>query len=206
MNSLTGCSSSDPELRRVLASWLKIAGRYSEWWEEKCFWYYSERPALSVFAGAVWNIGGIVLEEFGSPKRARAGSRRKGRGDISFKVSRVAGYDGEAKHVWCHLDEPPEEAIERVQRKLKRAYGDIKKWMSSRNPLAIVFVSFVITGTGENISPLDERRKAAEHNRPTWLPTFLAAFQRHPELHIAWHILPDGDCPGAAIIIKTCGN
>jgi hypothetical protein len=202
-----GISAAHSELRRLLKSWLKVAKRYGAWWKwNDCFWFYSERPAISILAGAVWDLKGVALEEFGSGKKCREKGDYRGRCDISFRISRNSAYSAEAKHVWCKIDKDPGKAIEKVQNNLQAACEDVTRWRNSHQKLAIVFVSFVTSGTGIDKEPPPKNQKAANKLRPTWMPAFISQLRNHRDLHFAWYTCSNKvkDCPGAAIIIKRC--
>jgi hypothetical protein len=93
-------------LRDVLQHWIRINIDIAESWSKfgDAPWWYNERASLSVFAGAIWQCGGVALEEFSEEKHfaARRGARRKpytGRCDIFFEMG-YKEFVAEAKFGW----------------------------------------------------------------------------------------------------------
>jgi hypothetical protein len=88
-------------VRKVLEEWLRLM-EDKHWGQDDAPWWYNERASLSLFAGAVWNCGGWVFEEYTTNKGSkskRSKKRRYGRGDIYFQIGRQK-FIAEAKQCW----------------------------------------------------------------------------------------------------------
>jgi len=84
-NGLTGqWTGSLPMFAKFLAKWVELA-KDPEWGRKDAPWWYNERASVSLLAGAAWLADGRAFEEF-AIKKGRTRSRRKGRGDLWFKV------------------------------------------------------------------------------------------------------------------------
>lgn len=74
-------------------------------------WWYNERASVSVFAGAVWQAGGVALEEFTDEKKipGRRGRAKRvsysGRTDLYFELGRYE-FLAEAKRCVANLWNP----------------------------------------------------------------------------------------------------
>src|SRR5437899_1839757 len=57
--------------------WLEATELYGHWWgwKDVC-WHHGERPSVIAFTGAVWKLGGVVIQEFNAPKRNLKGSTK----------------------------------------------------------------------------------------------------------------------------------
>lgn len=89
------------KLEKLLWEWTWLNREMNKFWEGKdCPWWYNERASISTLAGAVWNAGGIALEEYASRKR-KAGRNTLGRCDLYFRIEKEE-YVAEAKHCWLN--------------------------------------------------------------------------------------------------------
>ena len=95
-------------LKPILNMWVDLSGQEKWFFEEDATWWNNERATLSIFAGAVWRSGGLVMEEFATEKIKRSVSET-GRCDIIFRIGRKV-YLGEAKQDWPLLTEDNLEA------------------------------------------------------------------------------------------------
>src|SRR5262245_34034370 len=49
----------------LLWEWTSVIERVVRvWYQDDVPWWYNERASLSLFAGAIWKVGGIAFEEF----------------------------------------------------------------------------------------------------------------------------------------------
>jgi hypothetical protein len=95
-----------PPLEDLLWEWVTIQERSIRLWRGKdASWWYNERASLGGFAGAVWRVGGLVLEEYSTEKwrgkHVRHAPRRRtvGRGDMDFVLG-GRQFVVEAKQCW----------------------------------------------------------------------------------------------------------
>lgn len=203
-------TSGKAEFQKLLRKWLKGVEDYGKWWKwTDCCWWHRERPALSIFSGAVWKTGGIAIEEWRAVKFAKTkGGCKYGRCDLSFGLIGTSGrhksYDAEAKHVWCKLDKPPSGQIERAFLYLQWACDEAERLKNCPNKLGILFVSFAITRTGKRILPARRRKVAGELKER--ITEFIRAFQKPGNCTAtAWFVLTGRehvDCPGGAVLIR----
>ncbi len=95
-------------LEDLLWEWVTLQERTARLWGWKDpLWWSGERASLGGFAGAIWRVGGIVLEEYPTQKvsRIRAGRQQTnaiGRGDMDFTLASV-DFVVEAKQCWPGL-------------------------------------------------------------------------------------------------------
>lgn len=88
-------------LYAVLEEWVKLNRNIGRQWSKEVGdlpWRYNERALLSLFAGAVWRIGGHAFEEFSEVKHSGRRKRKgNGRVDLWFETS-GREFRAEAKH------------------------------------------------------------------------------------------------------------
>jgi hypothetical protein len=82
-------------LQPILDKWEKLTNLESWFLEPDATWWNNERATLSIFAGAIWRSGELVIEEFATEKIKRT-QLKAGRCDIIFRVGRKV-FLGEAK-------------------------------------------------------------------------------------------------------------
>ena len=128
-----------PEFRDVFKKWFWVIEKYCEkrCWEDVP-WWYNERASLSLFAAAVWNSGGIALEEYSTSKSHRK-ERWPGRGDIYVSINGKE-YIIEAKQVWCSISGRAQKSNDKIEKALfeaRHAAGETKCWGAKR--LGLVF-------------------------------------------------------------------
>lgn len=85
-------------LKPVLDEWIKLINKEKWFFESDATWWNNERATLSIFAGAIWRYGGLVMEEFATEKIKKSKSKT-GRCDIIFRI-RESVYLAEAKQDW----------------------------------------------------------------------------------------------------------
>ena len=75
-------------LKPILKRWIEINQEYCDAYPGKdCPYWYNERAAVSILAGAVWKSGGLALEEFNSNKKYGR-SLYLGRADLWFSFGK----------------------------------------------------------------------------------------------------------------------
>lgn len=138
-----------PDLEDVLWEWVHVTERFVRLNRENkdLPWWYKERASLSVFAGAVWRVGGVALEEATATKkravgqRSRGPSRVQGRCDLYF---RLAGRDfqAEAKQLWPPGGLDGSGIAKLIQGALRDAGREAKRNDANQGKrIAILFVS-----------------------------------------------------------------
>jgi hypothetical protein len=138
-------AGSLPVLEDLLWEWVTLQERTARLWGWKDpLWWCSERASLGGFAGAVWRVGGIVLEEYPTDKLSRihAGRQRTnpiGRGDMDFTLEGV-DYVIEAKQCWPGLSRP---SFPYIQSCLAEAEKDVRRAIAPTRcrRLAVVFAA-----------------------------------------------------------------
>ena len=128
-----------PDFNRAFKQWFSVMEKYCKVgsWDDVP-WWYNERPLLSLFAAAVWNSGGIALEEY-SISKSHKKERWSGRGDLYVKIKRKQ-YVIEAKQVWSPMGaraQKPNAKIEKALFDARHAAGETKSWGAKR--LGLVF-------------------------------------------------------------------
>lgn len=128
-------------LRVILHQWIDNINTYCEKFHDgkkgDAPYWYNERATLSTLAGAVWQVGGLALEEYQEKKK-----HGLGRVDLWFQWRNV-DYIAEVKQLWFRLDETTFEnnLIDRVKERLKHATRDVQKVPKNQShPLGIVFI------------------------------------------------------------------
>jgi hypothetical protein len=110
-------------LRKVLSAWIRLNNQYfTSLRGRDAAWWYNERAALSIFAAAAWNAGGVALEEF-STRKGRGQSEGPGRCDIYFKIG-SSEFAGESKMTWLSLRATKRNMLNET---LKNAFMDARK-------------------------------------------------------------------------------
>ena len=190
----------------VFKEWIRCITEIAEQWEEYrgAPWWYNERAALSVFAGAVWRAGGLCFEEYSDEKRKigkrthRLGAPYSGRIDLYFSW---AGFDfiAEAKDTWSGFSQQNASPKPRLAKCLRRACKDVRKTRpDGQRRLAIAFaMPYFRKGS---VSRINEKLEA-------WVQTL----SELDTSAYAWvfpqstRYLFDSDeffCPGVAMLIK----
>lgn len=128
-------------IKPVLEKWLEINCSYIEYYEyEDCLYFYSERVAVSSFAGAIWKCDGYAVEELPSEKGSGK-NKSKGRVDLYFDFNDEQ-LVSEAKLRWLNLGNSGDfqkiigEAMEMASDALNHT---IKQWRDFKG-LSLVFV------------------------------------------------------------------
>lgn len=103
-------------------------------------WWYTERPNISILAGAVWRAGGLAFEEFVG-KKDRGKGKYSGRFDALFSLEDRT-FVAEAKHHWLALRSKDRTGVIKAQAKLARKdMRALKKYKGHDYRMALVFTS-----------------------------------------------------------------
>jgi hypothetical protein len=137
-------STGSPVLDRVVRQWLRNVERISRDWQSvgDLPWSYTERPLLSIFAGGVWKLGGVAVEEYVSQKRGRDGRRvpSTGREDLYFALG-GREFKAECKHLWSAATRASPDATV-VRLKLREAVDDARRCSADgQRRLGILFAT-----------------------------------------------------------------
>lgn len=131
----------------ILREWNETNIHFAEAWEgESAPWWYNERASLSVLAGAVWRLGGVVFEEFSDEKTTRhhRGNLRKsyqGRCDIYFMMG-ATEFVAEAKWGWSGASQKGGDPNPHISQLLDAAVEAADRVAKNRQcRLAIAFVT-----------------------------------------------------------------
>ena len=153
-----------PQLERPLLRWRTYNREIAESWKEhgEVPWWFNERAAVSVLAGAIWRCGQhhYAFEEFKDRKidKHSPSGKRKGRVDLYFDIDGTK-FIAEAKICWPRIDKKIDS--ETIERPVRAALRDVNADQNCRLPveerLGIVFAvpSILI----KNRKKLDRRLK-----------------------------------------------
>jgi hypothetical protein len=133
----------------IFRPWLDVSKEYARAWEETpdFHWSYGERAHISILAAAIWDAGGIALEEYAT-KKARDKKHYSGRCDFCFKLTKSpksTGYIAEAKHrnVNCgnlrSLPAKLEKTVATAQNAMSDCHAHLKP---NERRLSLVFITF----------------------------------------------------------------
>jgi hypothetical protein len=136
-------------LKPILIQWTHNINDYCKQYynklkpqEKDAPYWYNERATLSTFAGAVWKLGGIALEEYRAKKKVKR-EKWEGRVDLWFQFKRKM-YVIEAKQHWCLIDKQRFNkglVKDRIQHRLKSAISNVIEAPAEEGyPIGIVFV------------------------------------------------------------------
>lgn len=132
-------------LKPVLEEWMRLTNRKNWFFESgDATWWNNERATLSVFAGAIWRLKGLVIEEFATEKIIKSESKA-GRCDISFRFRKDV-FIGEAKQNWPLLTgENLKANLTETNKVIKQACHESLHTIGSKAPrLGIVFITPLI--------------------------------------------------------------
>jgi hypothetical protein len=191
----------------LLTQWLKLLEQYGECWKwEDCAWYHRELSSLSFFAGAVWTLGGLVLQEYSIEKRID-GKATSGRCDLYFGLPEADGsyanFDAEAKHDWYVLDSNTDGNLQGVRQTLEKAASDAKSLPKRPGRVGICFISFCVQNARKRTL-----KKAERSDVRNSIGNFIA--EMHKPSHdwfdsAAWFFSENEDlinCPGVAVFLR----
>jgi len=141
--SYYGKVNSLSPLQNVLQEWINAIRRSGkEWLWKDVPWWYNEQACVSTLAAAVWNAGGIALEEY-SINKGKERNPLSGRGDLYIKIGRNE-FVAEAKLLWPAASRNKATEIGlRLNLWLKEACDDVNnvRLESKERKLGIVFVA-----------------------------------------------------------------
>jgi hypothetical protein len=131
------------KIEPVFSKWIDLNIEYMEHYKfEDCMFWYNERTNVSALAGAVWQLGGLALEEYSAEKMAKQ-SRYSGRRDLFF-TWHDQSYLCEAKCQWLKYRRGAEPKTEDYSSSLSEALTDlecsIKGGTDAKHGLALVFI------------------------------------------------------------------
>ena len=130
-----------PEIKPILAKWIAVQQKYSDQLPDEHSWNYSERASVGFLAAAVWQSGGVALEEWCTEKGAHKDTKR-GRCDLFIHRGKHT-FNIEAKHLWMAVTGNQLKKINRIERLLDKAVTEAKRLRCSggERRLAILFVA-----------------------------------------------------------------
>jgi len=132
------------KLEKLLWEWTYLNRKMIKFWDGKdCPWWYNERASISTLAGAVWNAGGIALEEYSSRKRK---DRRNalGRCDLYFSIGNKK-YVAEAKQCWLNAGSRTQDMEVNVRKCLGEACEDSKQNRSEhQGGETLIGIAFIV--------------------------------------------------------------
>lgn len=113
-------------LRPILAEWISLNRRAVAWLGGTP---WNERAALSLFAAAAWQAGGLALEEFvidKKVKRRRRKRRYSGRQDLLIRIGSNE-FNAESKQCWSRIGPRDTDPRRKINKYLKLACEDVRK-------------------------------------------------------------------------------
>lgn len=190
----------------LLTQWIKLLEKYGECWKwQDCAWWHRELSSVSFFAGAIWTIGGLVLQEYSTTKLIE-GKKAEGRCDLYFGLPQADGsfkhYDAEAKHEWYVLDGSKPGNLELVRTTLDRASNDASTISAASHRAGLCFISFCVENAqgkrsepsmGEVNAAVAAFISTANGTNADWFDAAAWFFAEDPKL---------ARCPGVAVFIR----
>lgn len=195
------------KLENLLWKWILLNREMIKFWDGKdCPWWYNERASISTFAGAVWNAGGIVLEEYAS--RKRKGRRNAlGRCDLYFTIEHKE-YVAEAKQWWLNAGSRARHMDVNVRKCLDEACEDSKQNRPEhQGGETIIGIAFIVPRI-----PQSDLENEVVGERIKEVQDVLIEIAKKEKCALAW-VFPRGSrkleaeddnyiYPGAAVMIK----
>ena len=191
------------EMKSILDRWRELVSELARKWDgDDVPWWYRERTAVGLFAGAIWKYfrKGFALEEYTTDKK-KSGGRRQGRGDIWFSLDGEKEFVAEAKLIEPRLNfRKP--LCEKLKKLLKSARSDSKessRYGTKAQRVGMMFVAPYSKSrpTSESIARfIEELEKVSKSAARAW--TF-------PEFSLESNCKEKGKiyyCPGIALLIK----
>ena len=120
-------------IKPILKEWIKANSEIAKLWQSgpDAPWWYGERASLSVFAGAIWRVGGYCFEEYSETKKGikrdtkKHGDSYPGRVDLYFSLPH-SEFVAEAKFVSTAFTRKNNGAAKKLQSALESALGDVR--------------------------------------------------------------------------------
>ena len=167
-------------------------------------WWYNERASLSIFAGAVWRAGGIVLEEYSDTKfvvgpRSTQRKAKEGRCDCYFYVGTVE-YIAEAKWGYSGATSKGSSPIPHIEDLLGAAISaasELRKNGQYRLAIAFVTPYFKAKFKGQEdklIGAWVRKIRSVKADAMAWV---FPKGSRGMQYRRGWDY-----CPGAAVFIR----
>lgn len=123
-------SKNNRKFSKILKEYLNINEYVARKWQwHDAPWWYNERANLSIFAAAVWKVGGVAFEEYTSEKRTDKKSSLKkyysGLNDLYFQLGNEE-YIVEAKLIYPNGSPRDENIKETVLPSIKKTTNEVK--------------------------------------------------------------------------------
>ncbi|MGO9014389.1 MAG: hypothetical protein ACLQF0_05365 [Dissulfurispiraceae bacterium] len=166
-------------LEPIFLQWININQEYCNTYVgEDCPYWYNERAAISILAGAVWKSGALALEEFNSNKKYKK-SHYSGRADLWFAFDKKRQYLIEAKYDRFSLSSNSGKMLEkRIAENIDLAFHDAKK--SKEDACLLLGVAFIVP----YISP------SAQANEKRMLADFYKLIRNMPNDFLTLYVNP----------------
>ena len=140
------CAPTLP-LDDVLRKWIDLNRKIAETWKDRhdVPWWYNERAAVSIFAGAVWKAGGFAFEEFAdekhqAPAKGRLERRFHGRVDLYANI-KGKEFIFEAKQCSSGASSVGADRSKKIRARLDKAVDDARQIPAKgKKRLALLFV------------------------------------------------------------------
>lgn len=135
-------------LSHVLKKWIVLNIEIAQAWEKDVPWWYNERAAISIFAGAVWRSGNLAFEEFVEEKRTASQDAKKsiyrGRVDLYLNIDKQ-DFMAEAKQCGSGASSKNAQSATKISENLSKACSEIRKLRPhGQRRIALVFVVPII--------------------------------------------------------------
>jgi len=198
-----------PKFAKFLAKWVELA-KDPDWGRKDAPWWYNERASVSLLAGAAWSTDGWAFEEFAT-RKGRTRSRRKGRGDLWFKVPSDRHYHMvEAKQIYPSIGTGAGDPLPIILEALKEAChgaSEIDEEGTSRTPrIGLVFV-VPYAPKSQKVGPMvDDFLKMAKRERKGDLKNCAMAWVfRRPNQGIPYDAQEGCFYPGVLMLMRKSG-
>jgi len=195
-----------PKFAKFLAKWVELV-KDSEWGPKDAPWWYNERASVSLLAGAAWLADGWAFEEF-AIRKGRTRSRRKGRGDLWFKVrSDSHYYIVEAKQIYPSIGAKARAPLPIMLDTLHEACDEAseidEEGMSRPRRIGLVFVVPYVRKLKEVESRVAEFLKMAKMEKNGKLKDCAMAWVfRHPHQGIPYDEEEECFYPGVLMMMR----
>ena len=163
-----------PALKPIFQSWIDVQLSYAEAMKGKDqAWWYRERTCVGFLSAAVWQCGGVTLEEWRTEKGPKEQSRQ-GRCDL-YICRKGQEFFIEAKHMYSRASGRTDRELSYIRRQLNKATEDASALQCKRRQqLGILFIApFYPPGKQDNIAEhISEwlaRVESIQHDAMAWL-------------------------------------
>jgi len=130
-----------PLMQDPLEAWVKLLDWYVKVWEGRNFpWWFNECASVSTFAGAVWRVGGLALEDFDTVRSEQS----CGRCDLYMRLDEQE-FSVEAKQSWQNARWSKDDVTADIEWHFEQATRQVRDYddalkMHMGDRLAMVFV------------------------------------------------------------------